>query len=81
MASVVKLEIDGTQIMDLPSQIGALRLLERLEMRNCSSFESMPESSGSLFALTYLNIFNASITELPVYWDFRKLYYVKIEKM
>ncbi|XVF02327.1 hypothetical protein REPUB_Repub04eG0166100 [Reevesia pubescens] len=36
LAYVVELETDGTSIQDLPSQIGALKLLEKLEIRNCS---------------------------------------------
>ncbi|CAL5389928.1 unnamed protein product [Camellia sinensis] len=57
--------LDGTSIIDLPDQVDGLKSLEKLEMRNCRSLRSLPESIGCVLTLSTLIIVNAAITELP----------------
>ncbi|CAL5418027.1 unnamed protein product [Camellia sinensis] len=57
--------LDGTLIIDLPDQVDGLKSLEKLEMRNCRSLRSLPESIGCVLTLSTLIIVNAAITELP----------------
>ncbi|CAL5402432.1 unnamed protein product [Camellia sinensis] len=57
--------LDGTSIIDLPDQVDGLKSLEKLEMRNCRSLRSLPESIGCVLTLSTLIIVNAAIIELP----------------
>ncbi|KAI8007819.1 putative glycosyltransferase [Camellia lanceoleosa] len=57
--------LDGTLIIDLPDQVDGLKSLEKLEMRNCRSLRSLPESIECVLTLSALIIVNAAITELP----------------
>ncbi|TXG56402.1 hypothetical protein EZV62_017715 [Acer yangbiense] len=66
LASIVELQLDGLSITDLPDQIGGLKMVDKLEMRNCSSLRKLPESIGSMLNLTTLTLFKANITELPL---------------
>ncbi|CAL5391065.1 unnamed protein product [Camellia sinensis] len=61
----LKVLLDGTSIIDLPDQVDGLKSLEKLEMRNCRSLRSLPESIGCVLTLSTLIIVNAAITELP----------------
>ncbi|CAL5386673.1 unnamed protein product [Camellia sinensis] len=61
----IQVLLDGTSIIDLPDQVDGLKSLEKLEMRNCRSLRSLPESIGCVLTLSTLIIVNAAITELP----------------
>ncbi|KAH7515830.1 hypothetical protein FEM48_Zijuj10G0067900 [Ziziphus jujuba var. spinosa] len=64
--SMVGLHINGTSITSLPDQIGELKLLEKLEMRNCRFLTSLPASIGGLTRLITFIIYEADqITGLP----------------
>lgn len=65
LVSIVELQLDGTKITTLPDQIGAMQMLEKLEMKNCENLRFLPVSFGCLSALTSLDLHETNITELP----------------
>lgn len=65
LVSIVELQLDGTKITNLPDQIGAMQMLEKLEMKNCENLRFLPVSFGCLSALTSLDLHETNITELP----------------
>ena len=65
LASLVELQLDRTPITHLLNQVGALKMLRKLEMRNCKDLRFLPKSIGSMLALTTLNFVGANISELP----------------
>ncbi|VVA27678.1 PREDICTED: TMV resistance, partial [Prunus dulcis] len=74
LSSLMEFQTYGSGIKELPVSVGSLSnlkelstdtSLEKLEMRKCGFLRSLPESIGSMRALTTIVITEADITELP----------------
>ncbi|KAF8407999.1 hypothetical protein HHK36_007139 [Tetracentron sinense] len=57
--------IPSEELIKLPDQIGTLKMLEKLEMRNCEMLRFLPDSIGNMLSLTTFILENAIIEELP----------------
>lgn len=56
----------GTRISALPEDIGGLKELQYLNLKNCSKLAALPESIGELSALKYLDIYSGrALTYIP----------------
>ncbi|GMN27470.1 hypothetical protein TIFTF001_046145 [Ficus carica] len=64
---LVSLNLDSTGIQSLPSSIGSLENLSRLNLNNCKSFSNIPSSIHKLKSLKYLGLAQCSfLDEFPV---------------
>lgn len=63
--SLVRLDLSGTEIEEMPASIGSLDKLEKLRLENCQSLKNLPSGICKLKSLKNLNLNGTSIEEIP----------------
>ncbi|XP_031384122.1 protein SUPPRESSOR OF npr1-1, CONSTITUTIVE 1-like [Punica granatum] len=65
LSSMVELDLNDTDIVQLPDKIGGLVELEKLCLQSCKEMLKVPEALGELKSLVSLDLSSSGLVELP----------------